>query len=201
MRAQEPEALVADGEGFEEVGFGVGVEGGEGGGRGGEEGRGFVDDEGLVEILEVVYGSVLRGGDVDAHCDCGDEGGDGGDGGEGGHLAGGWGADFVRPGLDGGVGGDLGVGFVGDGDHGGDEGVDGVPHEVHVFAVGVVFESGSIQLLEGEAAGWQVVGDIFALEVETFEGILKESIEFIIWYADKVEYYLGHQGFPRGSVE
>ena len=155
----------------------------------------------MVEILEVVDGGVLGGGDVDAHCDGVDEGGDGGNGGEGGHLAGGWGADFVTPGLYGGVGGDLRVGFVVDGDHGGDEGVDRVPHEDHVLGVGVVFEFGVVQLLEGEAARWQVFGDIFALEVETLEGVLEESIELLVWYADEVEYNLRHQGFPRGSVE
>ena len=96
-----------DWKGFYKVLFRVGFEGEDGGGGWGEEGRGFVDDEGLVEILEVVDGCVLGGGDVDAHCDGVNEGGDGGDGGERGHLTGGWGADFVTPGLDGGVGGDL----------------------------------------------------------------------------------------------
>ena len=192
---------MADGEGFYEVVFGVGLESGEGGGRGGEEGRGFVDDEGLVLILEVVNGCVLGGGDVDAHCEGVDEGGDGGDGREGGHLAGGWGADFLTPGLDGGVGGDLRVGGVADGDYGGDEGMDRVPHEDHVFAVGVVFEFGFVQLFGGEAARWQVFGDVFTLEVESLEGVFEESVEPLVWYADKVEYYLWHQGFPRGSVE
>ena len=192
---------MADWKGFCEVLFCVGLEGGEGCGGRGKEGRGFVDDEGLVEILEVVDGGVLGGGDMDAHCDGVDEGGDGGNGGEGGHLAGGWGADFVTPRLDGGVGGDLRVGFVVDSDHGGDEGVDRVPHEDHVFAVGVVFEFGIVQLFEGEAARLKVFGNIFALEVESLEGVLEKSIELLVGYADKVEYYLGHQGFPRGSVE
>ena len=192
---------MADGEGFYEVVFGVGLEGGESGWRGGEEGGGFVDNEGLVEILEVVDGCVLGGGDVDAHCDGVDEGGDSGDGGKGGHLASGWGADFLTPGLDGGVGGDLRVGGVADGDYGGDERMDRVPHEVHVFAVGIIVEFGIVQLLEGEAARWQVFGDIFALEVEILEGLFEESVELLVWYANKVEYYLWHQGFPRGSVE
>ena len=190
-----------DGEGFGEIGFFVGLQGGEGGGEGGEEGGWSVDDEGLVEILEIVYGCVLWGGDVDAHCDGVDEGRDGGDGGESGHLAGGWGADFVTPGLDGGVVGDLVVGFVVDGDHGIDKGADGVPHQNHILAVSVVFEFGIVQLLKGKTARWQVFGDIFVLEVEVLEGVLDESIEFVIWYTDKVKYDLWHQSFPRGSIE
>ena len=91
---------------------------------------------------------------MDAHCDGIDEGGDGGDGGKRGHLAGGWRADFVTPGLNGGVVCYLVVGFVVDGDHGVDKGADGVPHEDHVFAVGVIFEFRIVQLLKGEAAGW-----------------------------------------------
>ena len=138
---------------------------------------------------------------MDAHCDGVDEGGDGGDGGEGGHLAGGWGADFLTPGLDGGIGGDLRVGGVADGDYGGDEGTDCGLHEDHIFAINIVFELGIVQLLEGEAAHCQVIGDVFALEVETLEGVFEESVELLVWYADKVEYYLRHQGFPRGSVE
>ena len=79
--------------------------------------------------------------------------------------------------------------------------MDRIPHEDHVFGVGVVFELEIVQLFEGETARWQVFGDIFALEVESSEGVLEESIELLVWYADKVEYYFGHQGFPRGSVE
>ena len=42
---------------------------GEGGGRRGVQARGLVDDEGLVVVLQVVDGGMLRRGEVDAHGD------------------------------------------------------------------------------------------------------------------------------------
>lgn len=75
-----------------------------------------VDDERLVVFLEVVDGRVLRGGEVDAHCDGVDDGIERLEGrGEGGQVAAVGGAHLGRPGLEALVGRNGAVGGVVDG--------------------------------------------------------------------------------------
>ena len=67
VRREQPVVRVVHGQRRDEVGFRVAEQLGEGGGWGTVQAGGLVDDEGLVVVLEVVDGRVLRGGDVDAH--------------------------------------------------------------------------------------------------------------------------------------
>ena len=207
VRREQPVVRVVHGQRRDEVGLRVAEQLGQGAGRGTVQAGGLVDDEGLVVVLEVVDGSVLRGGDVDAHGHAIGQFVEGGQGREGREVRAAFRGRFAHlggPCLDVGITFYLRVG-VGSGilygQHLGDVVSDLVPHTMNAAGVCIVVILSVIEELRGEAPTAEVIRDVLAFEVKVLVRMFDEVQSLWFIEADKIENHIWHERVSSCGVE
>ena len=207
VRREQPVVRVVHGQRRDEVGFRVAEQLGQGGGRGTVQAGGLVDDEGMVVVLEVVDGRVLRGGDVDAHGYAIDQFVEGGQGREGLEVRAAFRGRFAHlggPCLDVDITFHLRVG-VGSGilygQHLGDIVSDLVPHSINAAGVGIVVILSVVEELRGKAPAAEVIGDVLAFEIKVLVRMF-DKLQ-CLWFleADKIENHVWHERVSSCGIE